>query len=199
MIDEINFYITNVIDCRWVFTSHFTIKRHAGGTIEHYKARLVAKGYNQVPGIDYNDTFSPVVTPVAICIVLSTAVTCNWPLKQLDVTTTFLQGHLDDEVYMMQPTGFLDKDNPVAVCKLCKTIYGLKQAPRAWYNELRTFLIQFGFKSSLEDASLFIFKNSGIILYMLVQVDDIIVIGNSQQHITWFIAFLSHRFSLKDW
>ena len=207
MIDEINSQlqnrtwdlvncpdITNVVGCRWVFT----IKRRADGTIERYKARLVAKGYNQRPGIDYNDTFSLVVKPATIRLVLSTAVTRNWSLKQLDVTTAFLQGRLDDEVYMMQPTGFQDKDNPTAVCKLRKAIYGLKQAPRAWYNELRTFLLESGFKNSLADASLFIFNNGGILLYMLVYVDDIIITGNSQQHITRFIASLSHRFSLKD-
>ncbi|KAL0837105.1 hypothetical protein Bca101_088995 [Brassica carinata] len=207
MIDEINSQlqnrtwdlvncpdITNVVGCRWVFT----IKRRADGTIERYKARLVAKGYNQRPGIDYNYTFSPVVKPATIRLVLSTAVTRNWSLKQLDVTTAFLQGRLDDEVYMMQPTGFQDKDIPTAVCKLRKAIYGLKQAPRAWYNELRTFLLQSGFKNSLADASLFIFNNGGILLYMLVYVDDIIITGNSQQHITRFIASLSHRFSLKD-
>ncbi|KAL0754264.1 hypothetical protein Bca101_091932 [Brassica carinata] len=207
MIDEINSQLknhtwdlvnianaSNVVGCRWVFT----IKRKADGSIDRYKARLVAKGYNQRPGIDYNDTFSPVVKPATIRTVLSTTVTRNWPLKQLDVTTAFLQGNLDDEVYMAQPTGFQDKDNPTAVCKLRKAIYGLKQASRAWYNELRTFLLQSGFTNSLADASLFIYNNNGILLYMLVYVDDIIITGNSSPHITRFIASLCHRFSLKD-
>ena len=99
---------------------------------------------------------------------------------------------------MMQPTGFQDKDNPTAVCKLCKAIYGLKQAPRAWYNELRMFLLQSGFTNSLADASLFVYNKGGILLYMLVYVYDIIITGNSSTHITRFIASLSHRFKIKD-
>ncbi|CAA7057458.1 unnamed protein product [Microthlaspi erraticum] len=94
--------------------------------------------------------------------------------------------------------GFQDKDNPDAVCKLNKAIYGLKQAPRAWYNELRMFLLQAGFTNSVVDASLFIYNQNGILLYMLVYVDDIIITGNSPPHISRFIASLSQRFSLKD-
>lgn len=119
--------VSNVVGCRWIFT----IKRKPDGSIDIYKARLVAKGYNQRPCIDYHDTFSPVVKPATIRIVLSTTVSRDWPLKQVDVTTTFLQEHLHDEVYILQPPGFQDKDNPSAVCKLRKAIYGLKQAPRA--------------------------------------------------------------------
>lgn len=98
----------------------------------------------------------------------------------------------------MQPPGFVDKDNPHAVCKLRKAIYGLKQAPRAWYNELRTFLLQSGFKNSVADASLFIYNNNGVLIYMLVYVDDLIITGNSPSHTTRFIDSLSQRFSLKD-
>ena len=99
---------------------------------------------------------------------------------------------------MMQPQGFQDKDNPGAVCRLRKAIYGLKQAPRAWYNELRSFLLQSGFKNSVADASLFIYNRDGILLYMLVYVDDIIITGNSPTQISRFIQSLSTRFSLKD-
>ena len=129
--------VVNVVGCRWVFT----IKRKPDGSIDRYKARLVAKGFTPRPGIDYHDTFSPVVKPATIRIVLSTTTIRNWPLRQLDVNTTFLQGHLEEEVFMAQPPGFVDEDNPNAVCKLRKAIYGLKQAPKAWYNELCTFLL----------------------------------------------------------
>ena len=207
MSDEINSHIrnhtwnlvrptntSNIVGCRWVFT----IKRKPDGSIDRYKARLVAKGYDQRPGIDYQETFSPVVKPATIRIVLSTTVTRDWPMRQLDVNNAFLQGQLHDEVYMMQPPGFQDKDNPQAICKLQKAIYGLKQAPRAWYNELRTFLLQSGFKNSLADASLFIYNQNNVLLYMLVYVDDIIITGNSPSHISRFIDSLSTRFSLKD-
>ena len=140
----------NVVGCKWIFT----IKRNLDGTIARYKARLVAKGFTQKPGIDYHETFSPVVKPATIRIVLSTAISANWPIRQLDVNNAFLQGTLKDEVYMVQPTGFINKDNPDAVCRLHKAIYGLKQAPRAWYNELKQFLLQAEFTNSLADASL---------------------------------------------
>jgi len=154
----------NVVGCRWIFT----IKRRPDGSLERYKAHLVAKGFTQRPGIDFHDTFSPFVKLATIRIVLSTATNRDWPLRQLDVNTAFLQGHLEEEVFMAQPLGFVDKDNPKAVCKLRKAIYGLKQAPRAWYNELRNFLLQSGFTNSLADVSLFIYNNHGVCLYMLV-------------------------------
>lgn len=99
---------------------------------------------------------------------------------------------------MMQPPGFVDKDNPHAVCKLRKAIYGLKQAPRTWYNELCTFLLQSGFKNSVADASLFIYNNNGVLIYMLVYVDDLIITDNSPSHTARFIDSLSQRFSLTD-
>lgn len=207
MLDEINSHIKNhtwdlsnappnfnVVGCRWVFT----IKRQADGTIERYKARLVANSYTQQQGVDYQDTFSPVVKPATIRIILSTAVTKNWLLRQLDVNNAFLQVTLKEEVYMMQPQGFQDKDNPQAVCRLRKAIYGFKQAPRAWYNELRTFLLQSGFQNSVADASLFIYNRDKSLLYMLVYVDDIIIIGNNPAAISRFITSLSLCFSLKD-
>ncbi|KAH9723253.1 retrovirus-related pol polyprotein from transposon RE2 [Citrus sinensis] len=129
----------NLVGCKWVFRT----KRKSDGSVDKFKARLVAKGFHQRPGIDYQDTFSPVIKPITVRIVLSIAVSRGWSLRQLDVNNAFLQGHLSENVYMSQPPGFVDKDNPSYVCKLNKAIYGLKQAPRAWYHELRTFLLQF--------------------------------------------------------
>lgn len=99
---------------------------------------------------------------------------------------------------MEQPPGFRDKDQPQAVCKLHKAIYGLKQVPRAWYNELRLFLLHSGFTNSLADASLFIYNKHGILLYMLVYVDDIILTDNNDAYLNRFIESLSNCFSLKD-
>lgn len=140
----------NLVGWKWVFRT----KRKSYGSVDRFKARLIAKGFHQRPGIDYQDTFSPVVKPTTVRVVLSIAVSRGWSLGHLDVNNDFLQGHLSENVYMSQPPGFVDKDNPSYVCKLRKAIYGLKQAPRAWYHELRTFLLQSGFKNSHADTSL---------------------------------------------
>ncbi|KAK0599182.1 hypothetical protein LWI29_003021 [Acer saccharum] len=147
----------NVVGCKWIFR----IKRHPDGSVARYKARLVAKDFNQRPGVDFTETYSPVVKPVTVRLILTFAVTNGWPLRQLDVNNAFLQGSLTDDVYMEQPTGFVDASLPHHVCKLQKAIYGLRQAPRAWYNELRTFLLATGFLDSKCDASLFVRHHSG--------------------------------------
>src|SRR5512133_4119809 len=113
----------NVIDCKWVFR----IKRKSDGSIDRYKARLVAKGFKQRFGIDYEDTFSPVVKAATIRLVLSIAVSRGWSLRQLDVQDTFLHGVLKEEVYTKQPPGFENENAPSHVCKLDKSLYGLKK------------------------------------------------------------------------
>lgn len=138
------------------------------------------------------------VKPATIRLVLSVATSHRWPIRQFDVNHAFLQGKLQETVYMMQPPDFINKDHPTAVCRLNKAIYGLKQAPWACYNELKQFLLASGFKNSFADASLFIYNAKGTLLYMLVYVDDIILTGNNQQQLDQFIQALSSRFSLKD-
>jgi hypothetical protein len=104
----------NIVGYKWIFR----IKRNTDGSVDSFKARLVAKGFHQRPGVDYLDTFSPVVKPTTVCVVLSLAVSRGWTLCQLDVNNAFLQGHLSETVHMQQPQGFVDQDHPSYVCKL---------------------------------------------------------------------------------
>jgi hypothetical protein len=166
----------NIIDCKWVYK----VKRKADGSTDRYKAQLVAKGLKQRYGIDYEDTFSPVVKAVTIQVVLSLVVSQGWSLRQLDVQNMFLHGVLEEEVYMKQPPGYESKENSHYVCKLDKAIYGLKQASRAWYSRLSSKLQSLGFHPSKGDTSLFFFKNHDVTMYVFIYVDDIIVASSSQ-------------------
>ncbi|XP_071683600.1 uncharacterized protein [Lolium perenne] len=184
----------NLIDCKWVYR----IKRRADGTIDRYKARLVAKGFKQRYGIDYEDTFSPVVKIATIRIVLSIAVSRGWSLRQLDVKNAFLHGVLQEEVYMKQPPGFEHPDAPHHVCRLDKALYGLKQAPRAWYSRLSAKLQDFGFIPSKADTSLFLYNKSGVTIFVLIYVDDIIVTSSSDRAISVLLQDLNAHFAIKD-
>jgi hypothetical protein len=166
----------NVVGCKWVYK----IKRKQDGSLDRYKVRLVAKGFKQRYGIDYDDTFSPVVKIVTIRIILSIAVSRGWNLRQLDVQNVFLHGYLE-EVYMQQTPGYEDLAQPNYVCKLDKALYGLKQAPRAWYSRLSSKLIALGFQTSKADTSLFFYSQGNIQMFVLVYVDDIIVASSSDQ------------------
>ncbi|GKA31563.1 putative RNA-directed DNA polymerase [Tanacetum coccineum] len=185
---------TNVVDGKWVYR----LKRDKNGAITRYKARFVAKGFRQQPGIDFHETFSPVVKSTTIRAVLSLAVTNNWPLRQLDIQNAFLHGNLKEQVYMKQPSGFIGPQRPNHVCLLHKSLYGLKQTPRAWFERLSKALFDLGFKGSKTDSSLFIYSRGDTLLYILVYVDDIIVTGNNKGIIDNIICQLGSAFALKD-
>ncbi|KAJ9548019.1 hypothetical protein OSB04_020562 [Centaurea solstitialis] len=134
----------NIVGNRWLFRHKFD----SNGRLERYKARLVAQGFSQQPGLDFDDTFSPVVKPATIRTVLSISISRNWPIHQLDVKNAFLHGDLTETVYMRQPPGYVNSSFPDHVCRLRKALYGLKQAPRAWYHRFAVYLSSLGFLST---------------------------------------------------
>ncbi|KAI5312034.1 hypothetical protein L3X38_041207 [Prunus dulcis] len=184
----------NLVGCKWIFK----IKRHSDGSIARHKARLVAKGFSQEPGLDYEETFSPVVKPTTVRLVLALAAHFNWPLRQLDVKNAFLHGILQEEVYMSQPPGFEDPSHPYHVCKLLKSLYGLKQAPRAWNDRFTQFLPSLGFENTYSDSSLFVKHVGHGIVVLLLYVDDIIITGSASGAITQVISALTTEFDIKD-
>nr|KYP42777.1 Retrovirus-related Pol polyprotein from transposon TNT 1-94 [Cajanus cajan] len=182
-----------VVGCKWVFR----IKENADGSINKYKARLVAKGFHQVPGFDFHETFSPVIKPTTLRIILTLALTNGWDLLHLDVNNAFLNGLLEETVFMVQPPGFESADKSL-VCRLNKALYGLKQAPRQWFDRLKTTLLQFGFSACKSDPSLFTYTLQQQTVYLLVYVDDIILTGSSQSLIQQLTTQLNARFALKQ-
>jgi hypothetical protein len=126
----------NVISTKWVFMN----KLNEYGQVTRNKYRLVCKGYAQIEGIDFEETFSPVARMEAIHFLLAYACSKNIKVYQMDVKSTFLNGELEEEVYIEQPEGFQLSENTDYVCKLKKALYGLKQAPRAWYSRLDKYL-----------------------------------------------------------
>lgn len=184
----------HVVGCKWVFK----LKRRADGSIESYKARLVAKGYHQQEGIDFLETFSPVVRPTTIRVVLALAVSCHWPLHQLDVQNAFLHGDLEEMVYMTQPPDFVDASQPNHVCLLSKSLYDLKQSPRAWFHKLSVALKDFGFSTSHYDPSLFIHHSQGHTTILLVYVDDLVLTGSDPSFLEACFHHLQDRFAIKN-
>ncbi|CAN1170240.1 Retrovirus-related Pol polyprotein from transposon TNT 1-94 [Linum perenne] len=185
----------STVGCKWVFT----IKCNADGSVERYKARLVARGFTQTYGIDYMETFAPVAKMNSIRILLSVAVNLDWPLYQLDVKNAFLNGKLEEEVYMAPPPGFEKRLGEGKVCKLQKSLYGLKQSPRAWFERFGRAIKEFGFYQSQADHTLF-FKHlpHGRIIVLIVYVDDIIITGNDPKEIKLIKQKLGAQFEIKD-
>jgi hypothetical protein len=184
----------NVVSGKWIFKH----KYHSDGTLARHKARWVVRGFSQQHGIDYDETFSPVVKHPTIRTVLSIAASRSWPIRQLDVKNAFLHGHLEETVYCQQPPGFVDPAAPDHVCLLQRSLYGLKQAPRAWYQRFATYIRQLGFTASSSDVSLFVYKEGESLAYLLLYVDDIILTASSTDLLQRFITLLHSEFAMTD-
>ena len=189
----------NVVGSKWVFK----VKRKADGTIQRFKGRLVAQGYTQSPGTDYDEVFAPVVRYTSIRSLLAVANICNWEIHQMDVKTAFLQGNLNEEIYMKQPDGFIDREKPDYVCKLNKGIYGLKQAARCWNNSINDYLLSNGYTKSTADPCVYIKttkSQDGRIHFVIIAiyVDDMMFFSNNTEMLEREKKAIAKRFQVED-
>ena len=135
------------IGCKWIFKT----KRDSKGNVERYKARLVAKGYTQKEGIDFKETFSPISSNDSFRTIMALVARFDMELHQMDVKTAFLNGDIEETIYMVQPENFVLGDPKKMVCKLTKSIYGLKQASRQWYHKFHQVILSYNFESNVVD------------------------------------------------
>ena len=188
----------NVVGSKWVFTT----KHDSSGNVDRYKARLVAQGYSQEHGVDYHKVFAPVVRYASIRTILAIANQHDLEVHQMDVCSAFLNGNLDEDIYMAQPEGYVDQNNPNLVCKLKKSIYGLKQAARCWNDVLHEYLLSDGYKRSDADPCVYtkIIKKNGrnVIMLIAVYVDDTILASNDKDVLSTEKEKLSERFEMDD-
>jgi hypothetical protein len=180
--------------CKWVYK----VKHNADGSVSRYKARLVAKGYAQTYGINYEETYSPVAKMTTVKAIIVMATSKGWSLHQMNVKNVFLHGDLQEEVYMEQPSSYVDQTHPNLVCRLKKALYGLKQAPRAWSDKIGQYLITSGFQTSNVDFSLYVKKTNHGIVIIVIYVDDLIIIGDSNVDISDLKKLLKQEFEMKD-
>ncbi|BBH02980.1 transposable element gene [Prunus dulcis] len=182
------------IGCKWVFRK----KLKPDGSIDKYKARLVAKGFTQKKGIDYFDTYSPVSRITTIRTLIALASVHNLVIHQMDVKTAFLNGDLDEEIYMEQPEGFIVKGQEHKVCKLVKSLYGLKQAPKQWHEKFDKVILDYDFKFNGHDKCVYYKENNGEHVILCLYVDDILIFGTNLEIVNDVKSYLSRNFDMKD-
>ena len=184
----------NPIGCKWIYKR----KRGVDGNVETFKARLVAKGYTQKEGVDYEETFSPVAMLKSIRILLSIAAHYDYEIWQMDVKTAFLNGYLEETIYMEQPEGFISKDEKQKVCKLQRSIYGLKQASRSWNMRFDEEIKTYGFIQNPDESCVYKFIKDKRVVFLILYVDDILLIGNNVELLSDVKAWLAEQFQMKD-
>jgi hypothetical protein len=182
------------VGCKWVYKTKYDSK----GKVERFKARLVAKCFTQRKGIDYTETFSPVSKKDSFQIVMVLVAHYDLELHQMDVKTAFLNGGLQENVYMAQPEGFVMEDKEHMRCKLKKSIYGLKQASRQWYLKFDEVIKKFGFIENQVDNCIYIKINGSMFIILVLYVDDILLACSDKNLLHETKGFLSSNFDMKD-
>ncbi len=173
------------------------VKRNADGSVERFKGRIVAKGYSQRPGHDFNEVFAPASRSAAVRLVLAISAIEDLHLHSVDISHAFINGELEEEIYMKQPEGF-EEMGPDYVCRLQRSIYGLKQAGRVWNQKLHSVLTLIGFKRLESDRSIYLYVRDDVRIIMPIHVDDLTLASSSQSVIDQVIKELAQHFKLRD-
>ena len=179
---------------KWIFKR----KMKADGSIDKYKARLVIKGYRQKEGLDYFDTYSPVSRITSIRMIIAIAALRNLEIHQMDVKTAFLNGDLDEEIYMEQPEGFSTPGKEGKVCRLVRSLYGLKQAPKQWHEKFDNVVLSSGFKINECDKCVYVKDTAEGYVILCLYVDDMIIVGSNDKVIKSTKDMLNSKFDMKD-
>jgi hypothetical protein len=182
----------NVIGSKWVFA----LKSKPDGTIDKFKARLVCQGFGQKEGVDFDETYANTAGKTTVRVFLALICVFGLKVKQMDVTTAFLYGEVDKDIYMRQPPGH--DDGSGRVCKLLKALYGMKQAPRIWEQTLRATLYAIGFVASHVDPCLYVLRKDGQVLFLLDFVDDMLLASHSDSLIQWVSQQLCKEYDMTD-
>lgn len=182
-----------VVGSRWLYK----IKHAVDGSVEKFKAQFVAKGFSQKEGVDYDETFAPIARYSSIRAIISVAAQMGWRIHQMDVKIAFLNGVIEEEIYIEHLEGFEAHERDSHVCRLKRALYGLKQAPRAWYSRIDSYLESVGFIKSEADPNLYYVQVKGELLILLLYVDDLFLTGSEEliAHCKWDLV---GEFEMKD-
>lgn len=184
----------NVVGLKWVYK----LKKDPSGAVIKHKARLVAKGYVQKPGVDYEEVFAPVARMDTVRLLVALAAQESWELHHMDVKSAFLNGELQEEVFVSQPPGYELKGSEHKVLKLKKALYGLQQAPRAWTIKLDESLLNLGFERCPLEHALYLNNAGNACLLVGVYVDDLVITGSSNEEILKFKGQMKNLFQMSD-
>ncbi|KAH9767601.1 hypothetical protein KPL71_011332 [Citrus sinensis] len=182
------------ISSKWVFRR----KYNSDGSLQTFKARLVAKGFKQRNSIDYFDTYAPVARLTSIKVLFAIASLNNLYVHQMDVKTAFLNGDLDEEIYMEQPEGFVLPGNEKNVCKLVKSLYGLKESPKQWHEKFYSVILSHGFKHNNADKCIYFKFTNDFDVIICLYVDDLLIFGTNMQGVDDTKKYLTSQFKMKD-